>query len=156
MNFGERLTELRKEKGFTRESFADYLELSKYTLRNYEIGTTEPNSGFLKRLSKIFDVSIDYLLCATDEKERILPYQLKTSEYDHIKKYRNLDEHGRITVDYILDREAERTKTIRDISSASLVYTDMQRIWDEVPSTPEELESKFPPLDIDNPNKETG
>lgn len=115
MKFGDRLSELRKEKGFTRETFADYLGISKYTLRNYELSVNEPNSSFLKQISDIFDVSIDYLMGATNEKERILPYQLKSSEWEHIKKYRNLDDHGKETVDIVLDREAQRTQTITDL-----------------------------------------
>lgn len=112
MTFGERLMKLRKEKGFTRESFADYLEISKFTLRNYEMGTSEPNSGLLRKLSKIFDVSIDYLLCATDEREKILPYNLKTSEIDHIIKYRDLDDRGREHVNSLLAWETQRVEAL--------------------------------------------
>lgn len=115
MTFGERLMQLRKEKGFTRESFADYLEISKFTLRNYEMGTSEPNSALLRKLSKIFDVSIDYLLCATDEREKILPYHLKTSEIDHIMKYRDLDDLGREHVNSLLAWETQRVEALNKV-----------------------------------------
>lgn len=109
MTFGERLMDLRKSRGFTRESFAKYLGISKYTLRNYELSVNEPNSSFLKQISDMFNVSIDYLMAATDEKERIMPYQLKSSEYEHIEKYRDLDDHGKDMVDTVLDKEWQRS-----------------------------------------------
>lgn len=114
MKFGDRLTLLRKEKGLTREALADILKISKYTLRNYELSISEPGSVFLKQVSEYFDVSIDYLMGMTDEKEKIKPYNLKASEYSHIEKYRNLDDYGRETVDLILERESQRTSTIAD------------------------------------------
>lgn len=114
MTFGDRLIELRKEKGFTRESFADYLGISKYTLRNYELSVNDPGSSFLKRISDIFDVSIDYLLCLTKDREKTETYPLKSSEYKHIEKYRALDLYGQETVSYILDREAERVAALQD------------------------------------------
>lgn len=116
MTFGERLMCLRKEKGFTRESFANYLEMSKFTLRNYEMGTSEPNSGLLKRLSEIFNVSIDYLLCVTDEKEKVSSYNLKQSEYEHIEKYRFISQNsqaGKETVDYVLNKQYEIAEQIK-------------------------------------------
>lgn len=109
MTFGDRLIELRKSRGFTREAFADYLGISKYTLRNYELSVNDPGSTFLKQISNIFNVSIDYLLCLTNEKEKTSSYQLKSTEYDHIKKYRALDSHGKEMVDFTLEKEWERS-----------------------------------------------
>lgn len=122
MSFGERLAALRKSKGFTRESFAEYLGISKYTLRNYELSVNEPGSSFLKQISEIFDVSIDYLMGATDEKERILSYQLKSSEYEHIEKYRDLDDHGKEMVDFTLTKEWERS--VRFPNIVHMPYTN--------------------------------
>lgn len=99
---------LRKERGFTRESFAEYLGISKYTLRNYELSVNEPGSTFLKQISDMFNVSIDYLLCLTDEKEILTSFRLKSSEYDHIKKYRDLDDHGKDMVNTVLEKEYTR------------------------------------------------
>lgn len=109
MEFHERLIELRKEKGFTREEFANYLGISKYTLRNYEMGKTEPGHIFLKYLSDIFQVSIDYLLCMTDD--RTPPDKVSVfsaSEIEHIKNYRALDTPGREHVDTVLQWETWR------------------------------------------------
>jgi len=109
MTFGDRLTELRKDKGFTREAFAHYLGISKYTLRNYETNQHEPGHVFLKHIADIFKVSVDYLLCMTDDRTpNIMRVDFKIEEIEHIKKYRSLDPYGMETVDIILNRETER------------------------------------------------
>ena len=69
MTFGERLTELRKERGFlNRNDFANYIGMPSTTLRNYETNAREPGHIFLKQMADIFHVSIDYLLCMTDDR----------------------------------------------------------------------------------------
>ncbi|RGC31523.1 LexA family transcriptional regulator [Hungatella hathewayi] len=112
MTFGERLIELRKAKGYTRESFAEFLGISKYTLRNYELSVNDPGSSFLKQISNIFNVSIDYLMGLTDEPEVLKNFRLRTLEQDMIVKYRSLDAYGQDTVSYILDREVSRVQQI--------------------------------------------
>lgn len=117
MSFGERLVELRKEKGYTRETFAEELGISKYTLRNYELSVNDPGSNFLMQISDFFNVSIDYLLCRTNDREQIFSYNLKSSEYKHIEKYRSLDTLGRETVNTVLDCEFERINAINDLKA---------------------------------------
>lgn len=113
MTFGERLTELRISNGYPkRNELAEKLGIPSTTLRNYETGVREPGHTFLKQISEFFNVSVDYLLGLTDEKEVLNSFRLKTSEYSHIEKYRNLDDYGRETVDLILERESQRTATI--------------------------------------------
>ncbi len=115
MTFGSRLSQLREEQGFhTRKSFAEKIGIPETTLRNYETNAREPGHTFLKQMSDFFKVSTDYLLGITEEKERRSTHQLKSSEYEHIEKYRSLDPHGQQTVDLILDREAERVKQLLD------------------------------------------
>lgn len=114
MSFGERLINVRKEHGYTRESLAQELGISKFTLRNYELETTEPGHTFLKQISDFFNVSVDYLMELSDEKERMTSYNLKSSEYEHIKKYRALDSHGKDIVDTILIKEAERIQELEN------------------------------------------
>lgn len=117
MTFGERLTQLRKEKGYsTRNEFADFLGIPSTTLRNYETDAREPGHSFLIKMSEIFDASVDYLLGITEDRERTSPYDLKTSEIEHIKKYRSLDLYGQETVNYILERETTRVSTLQEQS----------------------------------------
>lgn len=67
MDFGERLIHLRESNGIERKELAEKLEIPYTTLRNYEIGTREPGHLFLIKLTKIFNVTVDYLLGLDDE-----------------------------------------------------------------------------------------
>lgn len=113
MTFGERLTQLRKENGYnTRNDFAEKLGIPSTTLRNYEIGVREPGHTFLKQISELFNVSVDYLLCLTDDKEILNSFRIRSSEKKMIEKYRLLDDHGREMVDFTLQKEWERSTSL--------------------------------------------
>ena len=124
MTFGERLKYLREENGYTtRKKFAEKLGIPDTTLRNYETNVREPGHTFLIQMSDFFNVSTDYLLGLTCEKEKSSPHQLKTSEYEHIKKYRGLDDTGRKHIDIIMDWETFR---VQQLQKAETTVIDFQ------------------------------
>ena len=57
-----RLKELRKEKGLTQDDLEELLEVTKSTIFNWENGVSNIKPDRLKKLCKIFDVDIPYLL----------------------------------------------------------------------------------------------
>lgn len=110
MTFGERLTQLRKEHGYTtRNDFAEKLNIPSTTLRNYETDAREPGHTFLKQISELFNVSVDYLLCLTNEKEVLKSFRLRSEEQALLEHYRLLDTHGKEMVDFTLNKEYERS-----------------------------------------------
>ncbi len=60
--FSERLTELRKERGFTQKEAAEQLGISGALLSHYEKGIRECGLSFLCKAAALYDVSCDYLL----------------------------------------------------------------------------------------------
>ena len=66
---GKRLRTLRKEKGFKQYPLADMLEVDRSVIAKYETGVTCPSIVNLIKLSKIFGVTTDYILCLTDERK---------------------------------------------------------------------------------------
>lgn len=153
MTFGERLTQLRKEHGYsTRNEFADKLGIPSTTLRNYETDAREPGHTFLKQISEFFNVSFDYLLCLTDDKEVLKSFRLRESEQAMVEKYRNLDNHGKELVDLVLEKEHERCiASINEKPAALRIYTYMQKIaaagngfyFDDIPT--ETIEAPYMP-----------
>ena len=67
--FGDRIKNLRKEKGLTQQSLADLLFITKSSVSKYEHNINIPENELLQKIADIFDVSIDYLLCRTDNKK---------------------------------------------------------------------------------------
>lgn len=66
MNFGEKLTNLRKQKGLSQEELGYELNVTRQTVSKWELGQTTPEMDKLVELSKIFGVSVDEL---TNDKE---------------------------------------------------------------------------------------
>jgi transcriptional regulator with XRE-family HTH domain len=66
MNFGSRLKALRKENHMLQKDLAKLLDLSSDTVAKYERNERTPNPETLQKIGSIFSVSLDYLLCKTD------------------------------------------------------------------------------------------
>ena len=66
MEFKVRLKELRIESGFSQVDIAKKLNMSKMAISHWEKGNSEPSIEQLKILSRIFDVSVDYLIGNVD------------------------------------------------------------------------------------------
>lgn len=64
-----RLFELRTEKELSQREIAKRLFISQGTYNNWENGKTQPSIEQLILLSKLFDVSIDYIVGNTDDPE---------------------------------------------------------------------------------------
>ena len=62
----ERIKTTREEKNFSRKYVAEYLGVALRTYASYENGEREPNSEVLSTLSKLFNVTVDYLLGLSD------------------------------------------------------------------------------------------
>lgn len=63
-----RIKELRQEKDILQSDLAKRLKVGQATISNWETGRYEPDQDALREMSKIFDVSIDYILGNTDIK----------------------------------------------------------------------------------------
>ncbi|CAM3147633.1 helix-turn-helix domain-containing protein [Lactococcus hircilactis] len=67
--FSDRLKEERLKKGFTQQYIADQISRGRITYTNWENGKREPSFKSLVGLSKILDVSADYLLGISNSKK---------------------------------------------------------------------------------------
>ena len=61
-----RLKELRQEKGLNQKELASQVETTQRNISNWENGNSEPDIQMLIRMSKFFEVSVDYLLNNND------------------------------------------------------------------------------------------
>ncbi|WP_053983389.1 helix-turn-helix domain-containing protein [Niameybacter massiliensis] len=69
---GERIRKERLQRGWSQENLADKLGMTKNAVSSYETEKTEPNIEILKRLSNIFDCTIDYLTGVSDDKDSVV------------------------------------------------------------------------------------
>jgi transcriptional regulator with XRE-family HTH domain len=69
---GSRLRALRAERKINQEELGKKIGVGKTTISQYESETRKPDSETLVQLANIFDVSVDYLLGRSNQREQ--PY----------------------------------------------------------------------------------
>ena len=62
MDYGRRFRNYREKKKLTQKEAAELLGITPYQLGNYETNRSEPNIATLKKMSQIYQVSLDRLL----------------------------------------------------------------------------------------------
>ena len=76
MNMGERIKQLRQEKGLTQEELGKYIGVKKAAIMKYEKGNVKNmKRSSIETLSNLFNVSPSYLMCLYEPKI----HQLKNS-----------------------------------------------------------------------------
>lgn len=76
---GDRLRELREERGMKQEDLASIINVERQSISNYENDKSCPSLENLVRLADFFEVTTDYLLGRTKERnfqESKLVYEL--------------------------------------------------------------------------------
>lgn len=66
--FGDRFRDERLKKGLTGEKIGSILKVSKTAISNWENGNRAPDYETLIKIADLFDVSTDYLLGRTDDR----------------------------------------------------------------------------------------
>lgn len=86
MQFKDRLRMLRKEKKLTQIRLGQMLNYGYTAIANYESGRNHPSIEDLKKIAKIFNVSMDYLLCVNDIR---YPYVRddNSNEFNEVRRY---------------------------------------------------------------------
>ena len=67
-----RIIYLRKEKGFTQETFAEKLEITLDTLKSYESCKSPWKLYTIEKIAEVFDVSADYMLFGKVQKNNLI------------------------------------------------------------------------------------
>lgn len=79
MNYGERLRKLRKDRDLKQSDLAAILDISSSAIGSYERCERQPTYELLHKYAKYFNVSIDYMLCLSNEKLTVEQYQQLTT-----------------------------------------------------------------------------
>ncbi|MCI8347073.1 MAG: helix-turn-helix domain-containing protein [Bacilli bacterium] len=69
MNIGERLLELRKQKGFSQEEVADQVGVTRQTVSKWEVGESKPDFDKIIPLCDLFSVTTEELLRGENSQE---------------------------------------------------------------------------------------
>lgn len=88
---GERIKELRCEKGLSQLEFSNKLNVSNTTLSMYESNKRIPSDDIKEKIANYFDVSIDYLMCRTNQRNTGSKEQLDHDEFMENVKVQFMD-----------------------------------------------------------------
>ena len=89
MMIGERLIDLRKDKGLTQKELSEALFINYRTYSGYERNETEASDDFKIKLAQFYNVSIDYLLGISNN-----PHPIQNGD-DYIRLPKSLSDSGR-------------------------------------------------------------
>ena len=65
-DFATRLRELRKSNNVSQQKLSKYLNFGYTAIANYESGRNQPSLDTVKKIAQYFDVTVDYLIGASD------------------------------------------------------------------------------------------
>lgn len=108
MGIGYRIKEARERLGLTQTELGQKVGVTGSAITNYEKETSHPKEQIIYKLMETLGVDANYLF---QDCMHIPPRDndIDLSEYEHIKKYRDLDDHGKEMVDFTLEKEYERS-----------------------------------------------
>lgn len=69
MSLGFRLKREREKRGWSQKYVAKKIGITNTVLSNYERDYRDPDTDTLRKLAELYEVSVDYLLCRTNNKD---------------------------------------------------------------------------------------
>lgn len=88
MKFSEKIFKLRKQHGMSQEDLAEKLNVSRQAISRWEGGSAQPDATNVLQLSKLFEVTADYLLNDeyNSDKDVLVVKNTETATRQKIKK----------------------------------------------------------------------
>ncbi|TCZ77505.1 XRE family transcriptional regulator [Paenibacillus albiflavus] len=106
MSYGNRIAELREERGWTQEYLAALLKITRAALSHYEKNRRKPDFETLTQLADLFQVSTDYLIGRTaiptntlDNEVQQFADDLELSDADLLDKYSLMVDGRKLTAE---------------------------------------------------------
>ena len=110
MGFGKRIKDRRAELRMSSTQLAEKIGVSKQTISGYELERTYPNPEKLSRIITALDCDANYLYQDFIDTQVLKKEQngLTDQEFELIRKYRLLNDHGKFVVESIANIEYDR------------------------------------------------
>ena len=131
----------RLNKGLKQSDVTKKTGIKNTTLSNYENGITEPDIDTFLSLCELYE--LDFVSLMEEAYGIKVPgkdFHIKPSEIKLLEKYNCLDAHGKEVVDFILEKECERSAAEKERTNN---VDDELYGYDNAPHTVEELEEKY-------------
>ncbi len=107
----QRLKQIRENEGLTQAQFAEKVNISHASIKNYESGRREIPGHLLRNVAEAYNVSMDYLTGLTDK-----PYAFRSDLNEAAKLYFSLTETDKLRIEermHTLKETAKGPRTLR-------------------------------------------
>jgi len=112
MDMGQKIYNLRNQKGMTLEELGTKVGVGKSTVRKWENGIiANMKRDKIAKVAEALETTPAYLMGWEDHLEH---NQISKQEQDHLNKYRLIDDKGKHTVETVLEMEYNRCKDTSD------------------------------------------
>jgi len=115
---GTNLRKLREGKGLTQVQFGEKIGMAESTISLYESGKREPDIATLQRISVLYDVAIDYLICGNSNicstTAELSPPQLSVEDLKLLeiaRELKNLSDTDRKEIESYIQYKKNANKT---------------------------------------------
>lgn len=110
MGIGKRIRDKRAELKISSTELAEKIHVSKQTISGYELERTFPNPEKLSRILQVLQCDANYLYQDFIDVQVLKKEQngLTDQEFELIRKYRLLNDHGKFVVESIANIEYDR------------------------------------------------
>lgn len=110
MGIGKRIRDKRAELKISSTELAEKIHVSKQTISGYELERTFPNPEKLSRILQVLQCDANYLYQDFIDTQALKKEQngLTDQEFELIRKYRLLNDHGKFVVESIANIEYDR------------------------------------------------
>lgn len=102
LTFGEKIRDARKSQNLTQKQLAEIIGAKHNSVSDWENDKNKPDPDTIELLCGVLKITPNYLLKSSNE-------EFSPKEKQIIKKYRDLDPHGKEMVDFTLQKEWERS-----------------------------------------------
>ena len=112
----ERLRALRQERNLSQQKLADIIGVTQQAVHKYEYGLAQPEFNTLIQLSKLFHVSVDYLIenpefdrtysyraKNSDDRNTIIEVDISPSEYHYLSLFKQLTPETQHSLEHIME-----------------------------------------------------
>lgn len=152
----DRIKKLRKELNLTQREFSEQIGSSQNIVANYEIGRRNPSNSVINNICKTFNVSEKWLRTGEGEMfEQVSESdQLSEAVADLMKGLTLEDKKVQQLLINYFQMSSDSKKLLFDLAEKLFNGVDDSEEksslidWSDVPSTPEELERRYPPVDL--------
>ncbi|WP_343247758.1 XRE family transcriptional regulator [Diplocloster hominis] len=125
LTFGKKIREARQAKGFTQKQLAEKIKAKHNSVSDWENDKNKPDPDTIELLCGVLEITPNYLLAASSN-------DFTPNEKLIIEKYRLLDDYGKETMSFVLDREVGRIQLLKKDASPK---KQENSIYQENPNT---------------------